>query len=226
MIPALVPSGSKLNKLQRTLAAGGEHTLMADCHFVYFVEASFGVEVSFDSGPFIPMNLALGYKAPSGEVITSITIRNTLTKDTSFLIFYGRGEIIDQRLNVLESRNGSAASLVPNGVLVSSSFTVPVGDNVIIPANPNRKNVVIEIFPVGSIGDPSSIHISSSGFPIKRVVVKTGQNLVLDNLVIVDPTVLNDAGLHSTVCDYSGQLSVDNWSNVDITVTWTEIVYS
>lgn len=218
MIPALKPKGGKINRLKRTLAAGEDFTFQADCRFFYFQEAGYGFEIYIEDGPPLDFNLALGYECEVGEVITNIRIKNTLTVAASFNLVFGRGRLIDQRLNVLENRNGSAASLTPNGTVQSSSTVGSVGV-VNIPANPNRKKAYIRIN-FDNISDTEGVDLTINGLAIIQHV----RNAANANLGAV---VYFNAGFTIIELEnYSGPFELINNTSGDMHFQLTEIIYS
>ena len=227
MSAANTPSGSKFNVLRRTFAAGQEFTFQADCHFVYFQEASFGFDVALDNGPYIPMNLALGFKCAEGEAITCISIKNTLSVESSFVLTYGRGTIIDQRLNVLESRNGSSASLIPNGVQSATSAGVAIAGTVTLAANPNRKEALFSVTKLSAFVAGDELNITAGGFLVKKIRFHAGaQDSFISCCVEHVPTTYTNTTFVFCVADYSGELVLTNNTGATVTVAATEKIYS
>lgn len=231
MLPANVPSGSKLGKLTRTLEAGQEFTFRADMRFFYFSEASFGFEVMIDDGPPLPFNLALGYECAPGEALTSITIRNTLTVASTFVLFYGRGRLIDQRLNVLESRNGSAASLVPNVAVANAPAVITSSSVVSFDANPNAKSRHILISNGGyPFADSDLIQVLGDvlnyNSVLYQIYFRTGGGVVTPSFLIIDPSsIVYGEQINFVLPDYSGSFGIYNATGADISVTVTDVSY-
>lgn len=229
MLAANTPSGSKFNVLRRTFAAGQEYTFQADCHFVYFQEASFGFDVAFDNGPYIPMNLALGFRCAEGEAITSVSIKNTLSVDSSFVLVYGRGTIIDQRLNVLESRNGSSASLIPNG-FVETTDVIASGDDLIVSANPNRESLIVSFERVTGAsfvaGDEIEFRDSATFNTLKKVKFHStpADTFVTPNFEYISASLVGKKYVFS-LTGYSGEVAVFNNTPSSLDVKVMEKVY-
>lgn len=223
---ALVPSGSKITPISRTLAPGEEFPFKVDCRFFYFLESSYGFQVKIDDGPFLPLGLATGYRCEDGEAIQTLTIKNTLDKENSFVLIVGRGQFIDLRQNVLENRNGSAASLTPNGLTESVNVTVPYGEEVAVPANPNRKSAFIRVDCPAFAGDYVSV-LGDGNDIIFIKYVDSGGSYKFGNVYVCDIS-RGDTGTILELKNYSGTFSVFNGcfnSTSDLSVTVTEKVF-
>lgn len=243
--PLHTPLASPLQRITRTIAAGDFYNFATDSEFFYFLESSYGLTVSFNNGPDIPFSVALGYRISKAEIdrglfIKIITIKNPLTVPLTFDLVIGRGELIDQRLNVLENRNGSAASLIPNDVaVVVGDVSIPSGGFSIIPANPNRYSVSFNL--VSDSGDDFAegdvITIKNEGleFDLKTIMVMSALNMPANvmyaeygNVIFVNVAFMNAflAPITITIDNYSGSLSIVNNSLIDVRLNVSEKVYA
>lgn len=224
----------QLRKYNRTIPAGGELSVNTDSQFFYILESAYEFEVSVNGGEFIPMSVGLGYNAPLGTFIENITLRNTLDVDCAVRIVHGRGSMSDMRLNVIESRNGSAASLVPNGNSNGTFNAIDGVTTLIKPANPNAKDVYLSFeFAGGMLAAMNEITICDSlGFVMKRIVfVDMLANIPPptsdDSMVYIDITIL--AVLVSftvSIKNYNGALYSNHYIGSNIPGNYTETTYN
>lgn len=138
--------------VKRTVAANGIQTIQAVGNFYYLVEADYVLEIKTDVSSFKLHDVGTGERFPDyvDEGITkkvafgSLEIRNPNNVECEFEIVVGFSEYIDNRLNVVERRNGSAASTVPP-ILTEYRFEF-TGSNEntwqkFLDSNPNRSHV-------------------------------------------------------------------------------------
>lgn len=77
-------------------------------------ECEYQPEIAFDDGDFMPWDLALSIDFQKyGFTFNKVRIRNPLAVSNTVEIFVGFFDLADRRLNIVEGRNGSAASEVP-----------------------------------------------------------------------------------------------------------------
>ncbi len=124
---------------------------------VYFKEATYSnFSVSLNKGPFVPVDLAFGFRVPAYmEAFSTVQIKNDNAADLAVVMIVTELDVNDRRTNIIESRGGSAASMVPNAWqyldLVPTS-----GVRLHIEANANRAAIVLKL---GSADGPGRLDV-------------------------------------------------------------------
>lgn len=100
-----------------SIDAGGESApVNRTFRYYYIKEANYSdFDIKLGDGGWIPADLAFGYRIPADmEPARSIQFRNRGDNTLSLVLIIAEGEVVDHRVNLVNSRNGSAPSLVPN----------------------------------------------------------------------------------------------------------------
>lgn len=128
-IPAIF-SAPPIRHFTRKIPAGKEVTIDVYGSVLYVKEAEYSFLTAFDDSDFMPWDLAVGVDFTKfNYAFKKIRFKNTGSADSTIEIFAGFFDLSDRRLNIVESRNGSAASEVPTGFAeLSHTFvsTAPV----------------------------------------------------------------------------------------------------
>lgn len=135
-------SAAPVRHLPRTLNPNAEQSIDVYGSAFYIKEAEYPVEIAFDDGDFMAWDLAIGVDfAKQGYAFKKVRVRNLAAASNRVEIYAGFFTLDDRRLNVVESRNGSAASKVPVGMTeVSHTFASPVAVQ-LLPLDYNRAEV-------------------------------------------------------------------------------------
>lgn len=90
----------------------------------FIKEAEYSVLVAIDDSDFMPWDLAISADfAKYGYAFKKLSFKSTGANDNTIELYAGFVEVGDRRLNIVESRNGSAASEIPTGfVEISHTF--------------------------------------------------------------------------------------------------------
>jgi hypothetical protein len=103
-----------LRHYSRTLGASEETTFDALGSAFYLKEAEYPVEIAFDDGPFMLWDLAIEVNFSRWNFsFKKVRVKNTVAAENRIELYAGFMDLNDRRLNVVESRNGSAAAQVP-----------------------------------------------------------------------------------------------------------------
>lgn len=130
--------------LKVSVPANEELLFPAPGNFLQVKEADFSFELGLDDGQLMPWDVGMGLQCDPLDSFQIIRIRNTGPTTSNFQIIYGRGTVIDDRLNIVESRNGSAASNTPPGLTEYISAADVVGLDtwaLLVPYDENRVSV-------------------------------------------------------------------------------------
>lgn len=113
--------------------------------FIYPKEANYSnFDIKFDNGDWVPSDLAFGFKVPAYmEPFKEIQIRNNSAETLIITLIIGEVDVIDRRVNLIESRNGSAASMIPNAINLIGT-TAGTNTPFQIPASQSRALLLIQ----------------------------------------------------------------------------------
>jgi len=139
-----IPDGPLLIEQTRVVPAGEYSRLGIPGEFFRVTEANYGFSIGLNDAPGIPWDLGMQYRCPAGTFFSSVTIYNSLAVDLVITVMIGRGKIDDDRLNVIERRNGSAPSTIPP--TFSAPEAVPGSSGAwvkLVDADPNRAAIVV-----------------------------------------------------------------------------------
>lgn len=133
-------SSPKIAALRVDVEAGEEQHFTAPGIALRFKEADFGFELSLDNGPFVPFDVGMDIVCFPGDSFKTIGIKNTGPTKANYIVLYGKVKVGDSRLNIVESRNGSAAS---NTAVATAEFISNADDqalNTWVPIAPYDAN--------------------------------------------------------------------------------------
>lgn len=86
--------------------------------YLYLYEADYEVECSLDNGEWFPLELGKGIEVKNGLEFSSFRLRNLAAVVNNLKVIYATNCVyVDNTINVVERRNGSAASFVPGGLI-------------------------------------------------------------------------------------------------------------
>lgn len=143
-MPTPLPVGPQLIQVTRVVEAG--KTSRIDIPGVFFraKEANYGFQIGLDETPPVDWDLGIQYTCPAGEHFRSLTVNNPLAVSLEIVLLIGRGNIDDDRLNVIERRNGSAPSTIPPTFTdLGNVAGVSGGWAKLADANPNRAQLLV-----------------------------------------------------------------------------------
>jgi hypothetical protein len=77
-------------------------------------EADYPFEISFDDGDWLPFDVGMTANTTTAARFQRFKVRHNAPTDSEFVFLIGDGVTVDDgRLTISESRNGSAASMIP-----------------------------------------------------------------------------------------------------------------
>ncbi|MFA6287749.1 MAG: hypothetical protein WC661_10240 [Opitutaceae bacterium] len=104
--------------LELVLLANEVRPIPIEGNYLYMSEADYEIHCSLDNDEFFPMELANGIEGFNGGIFQSVKLKNMAAVANKFRLIYATNcRYIDKRQNVIERRNGSAASFVPGGLI-------------------------------------------------------------------------------------------------------------
>lgn len=114
-----VPAGGEVDK-----ACAGEFFSCAD------VDGGNGshFEMRWDSQPFFPFNVGLGFRMLPGEQFKKVTFKNSQASDLYVEFYAGSANFFDSRLNIVRGR--AAPVMNAPTVLTPHSDTIAAGDTI------------------------------------------------------------------------------------------------
>lgn len=127
-------------ELPFNIEGGKEKTLPVEASYFYVKEANYSnFDFKLDLGDWISSDLATGHNCGGWGTFRQISFRNRNVAALELIVIVGFGDPIDNRLNLIASRDGTAASMVPptieeEGITLADAAAVEL-----LPADPNRK---------------------------------------------------------------------------------------
>lgn len=111
--------------------------------YIYPKEASYSkFDVRFDEGGYVPADLAFGFRVPDYmQAFRQVQFRNRNEVPITIEVIVGEIEVDDRRTNYIASRDGTAASFIPNAMQVIGE--AEPGNDIACPADPNRARIII-----------------------------------------------------------------------------------
>lgn len=125
------------------IAVGQTQRIQIPGNFFTVKEADWDFQISFGGGQAGNFSVGLTAQAPDGAQFTYCEITNTAAEPLNIELWFGLVRIWDNRLNIVESRNGSAVSQVPVTITNHKAFADPIIGTwaLFLPADPNRAEV-------------------------------------------------------------------------------------
>lgn len=121
------------------IPAGQEVTIDVFGSVLVVKEAEYSLLTAFDDSDFMPWDLAIGVDfSKYGFTFKKVRLKNTGSADNQVEIFAGFFDLSDRRLNIVESRNGSAASDIPTGMSEASYTFVDTNAHELVGLDYNR----------------------------------------------------------------------------------------
>ncbi|MCM2274630.1 MAG: hypothetical protein NDI75_07570 [Candidatus Didemnitutus sp.] len=111
--------------------------------YIYPKEASYSkFDVRFDEGGYVPADLAFGFRVPDYmQAFRQVQFRNRNEVPITIEVIVGEIEVDDRRTNYIASRDGTAASFIPNRA--QALGTTVANTPFAIAADPNRAEILI-----------------------------------------------------------------------------------
>lgn len=119
--------------------------------YIYPKEASYSkFDVRFDEGGYVPADLAFGFRVPDYmQAFRQVQFRNRNEVPITIEVIVGEIEVDDRRTNYIASRDGTAASYVPNGAQYLGY--AEIGTPLTVNADPNRACLLLTPDDVGPL---------------------------------------------------------------------------
>lgn len=123
----------------RKIPAGGEVTIDVFGSVLVVKEAEYSLLIAFDDSDFLAWDLAIAvdFRA-QGYAFKKVRFKNTGASDNTIEVYAGFFDLSDRRLNIVESRNGSAASDIPTGFAEYSYTFVDANAHELVGLDYNR----------------------------------------------------------------------------------------
>jgi hypothetical protein len=192
LIDALVPPffrgirTGKVTVVTRTVAPGAFTDLNGVATFFRIVEANVPFKISLDDDPPIDFSLGMQYRCMPGDWFKALKITNPATNTSALVVtvLMGRGQIDDDRLNVVRERPESIVSSIEPAIEMDPWLGSPIG-TYILPAmstlvlTPDltvNNRIGMKGFTVAN-ADPNAPLIirTAAGVPFGRVIDDTSQ---------------------------------------------------
>lgn len=130
--------------ITRVIPANGVERIEQRGNFIRVKEADFAVNLGIGGDPQFDFDLGMQFRCPPGEFFEFVTLKNPTAEANTVTVLIGSGEISDDRLNVIERRNGSAPSTIPPSFAeVATIAGVANGFVKLADANPNRAKLIV-----------------------------------------------------------------------------------
>jgi hypothetical protein len=158
----------------RTISPGQTESIDVLGCAVVVKEAEYSLQLGFDdNGDFLDWDLAIGADFQKyGYTFKKLKIKNSGSASNRVEIYAGFFDLQDRRLNIVESRNGSAASEIPTGFSESSLTFVNTNAVQLVPIDYNRCEIWMTADTFGTAwfgADESTMNGASGTADFRRV---------------------------------------------------------